>query len=216
MLIVIAIYVLIVMVVIGHLDFAEVTRVSNHVLSVAVEDFMGRAGYIAIVVAALMATSSAINATFYGTGRLAYIIARSGELPRELERTMRGQHLEGTLITALLALVIANSVPLEAIATMGSAGFLLLFMAVNLANVRLARETGARAWLSALAALSTAIALIVLCIEVDENPATRNHLWILLGMIVVSFGIELAYRGITGRRIHLVRKAGEMDTRVYQ
>jgi hypothetical protein len=35
---------------------------------------------------------------------------------------MRGQHLEGALITAALALVIANLVPLEAIATMGSAG----------------------------------------------------------------------------------------------
>jgi hypothetical protein len=120
---------------------------------------------------------------------------------------MRGQHLEGTLITAVVALVIANFVPLEAIATMGGAGFLLLFMAVNIARVRLARETGARAWISSLAALSTAVALAVLCVEVQENPATRNHLWILLGMILVSFKIELGYRGVTGRRIHLVRKA---------
>jgi len=37
---------------------------------------------------------------------------------------------------------LANFVPLEAIATMGSAGFLLLFMAVNIANLRLARNTG--------------------------------------------------------------------------
>jgi len=212
-LIVILIYVLIVMVVIGHLGFAEVAKVSDHVLSVAAEDIMGRAGYIAIVIAALMATSSAINATFYGTGRLAYIIARSGELPRQLERTMRGQHLEGTLITAALALVIANAVPLEAIATMGSAGFLLLFMAVNIAAVRLTRDTGGRAWISALAALSTTVALFVLCVEVDENPATRNHLWILLGMILVSFGIEVAYRGITGRRISLVRNSHKNDAR---
>jgi hypothetical protein len=209
-LIVIAIYVLIAMVVIGHLGFAEVAKSSDHVLSVAARDFMGGTGYIAIVIAALLATSSAINATFYGTGRLAYIIARSGELPKTLERTMRGQHLEGTLITAVLALVIANFVPLEAIATMGSAGFLLLFLAVNIAAVRLARETGGRAWISALAALSTAVALLVLCVEVDENPATRNHLWILLGMILVSFGIELVYRRITGRQIDLVNKGRDV------
>ena len=154
-----------------------------------------------------MATTSAINATFYSTGRLAYIIAKSGELPTELERPFRGQHLEGTLITAVLALVIANFVPLEAIATMGSAGFLLLFMAVNVANVRLARDTGSRAWISGLAALSTGIALVMLCVEVGENPATRNHLWILVGMLVVSFGIEVAYRGITGRRMRLTHDA---------
>jgi hypothetical protein len=53
--------------------------------------------------------------------------------------------------------------------------------------------------------------LIVLCVEVDENPPTRNHLWILLGMILVSFGIEVAYRGITGRWIHLVRNTHKND-----
>ena len=205
-LIVIAIYVLIVMVVVGHLSFTEVAKASDTALSVAAQDIMGRTGYIVIAIAALMATSSAINATFYSTGRLAYIVAKTGQLPKELERSLRGQHFEGTLITAALALVIANLVPLEAIATMGSAGFLLLFMAVNIANVRLARDTGSRIWISGLAALSTAIALIVLCVEVDENPATRNHLWILVGMILVSLGIEFAYRSITGRRIRLVQK----------
>jgi hypothetical protein len=90
---------------------------------------------------------------------------------------------------------------------MGSAGFLLIFMGVNVAGMRLARETGGRAWVCGLAALSTAIALIVLCVQVDENPATRNHLWILLGMILVSFAIELVYRRLTGRAINLIKNA---------
>jgi amino acid transporter len=206
-LIVIAFYVLIVTVVVGHLSFAEVAKSQDYALSAAAQDIMGRAGYIAIAIAALTATTSAINATFYSTGRLTYIIAKTGELPTELERSIRGQHIEGTLITATLALVIANFVPLEAIATMGSAGFLLLFMAVNIANVRLARDTGSRAWISGLAALSTGVALVVLCIEVDENPATRNHLWILVGMLAVSLATEVVYRRFTGRRIHLIRNA---------
>ncbi len=204
---VIAIYVLIAIVVVGHLSFPEVAKGSDRALSLAAHQFMGKTGFIAIAVAALMATSSAINATFYSTGRLAYIIAKTGELPGELERSIRGQHFEGTVITAALALVVANFVPLEAIATMGSAGFLLLFMAVNFANLRLARETGSRAWLSGLAAASTGVALIVLCVQVEENPATRNHLLILAGMIAASFGIEIAYRGITGRKLRLTRKA---------
>ena len=205
-LIVVLLYVLIAVVVVGHLDFAQVAKASDTALSVAAQDIMGRAGFIAIAVAALMATSSAINATFFGTGRLAYIIAKAGELPSELERTVRGQHFEGTLITAVLALAIAIFVPLEAIATMGSAGFLLLFMMVNVANLRLARETGSHAWLSALAALSTLVALVVLCLQVDENPATRRHLWILAGMLLTSFAIEIGYRGMTGRTIRLGRR----------
>jgi amino acid transporter len=202
---VIVLYFLIVTVVVGHLSFGEVAHVSDFALSVAARDFLGKPGFVAIAVAALLATSSAINATFYSTGRLAYQIARSGELPTELERSIRGEHLEGTLITAALALIVANFVPLDAIATMGSAGFLLLFMAVNVANLRLAQETRSRRWISALAATSTGVALCVLCVEVDENPATRNHLWILVGMIAVSFAIEIVYRRLTGRSIQLVR-----------
>jgi uncharacterized protein len=205
-LLVIIIYVLIVMVVIGHLSFAEVAKDSDRALSEAAQQFMGRSGFFAIAVAALLATSSAINATFYSTGRLTYIIAKSGQLPGELERSFRGQHLQGTLITALLAMLVANFVPLEAIATMGSAGFLLIFMAVNIANVRMARETGSRAWLSGLAAFSTGFALVVLCVQVDENPATRNHLWILAGMIVGSLAIEIVYRLLTRRKLHFLSK----------
>jgi hypothetical protein len=56
-----------------------------------------------------------------------------------------------------------------------------------------------------LTRLGTAVALAGLCIEVDDNPATRNHIWILLGIIVASHGIEPACRGSTGRRIQLVK-----------
>jgi len=206
-LIVIVLYVLIVTVVIGHMSFADVASNSDTALSAAGRAILGQPGYLAIVVAALLATTSAINATFYSTGRLAYIVAKTGELPPRFERTIRGEHAEGTLVCAVFALLVANFVPLEAIATMGSAGFLLIFMAVNLANVRLARETGSRAWISALAALCTGVALVVLCITVDENPATRRHLWILAGMIAGSLAIEIVFRGITGRRIHLHPRA---------
>jgi len=34
-------------------------------------------------------------------------------------------------------------------------------------------------------------------VNVEENPTTRNHLWILAGMIAVSMLIEGIYRGFT-------------------
>ena len=50
---------------------------------------------------------------------------------------------------------------------------------------------------------TTAVALIVLCVEVDKKLATRNHLCMLVGMITLSLGIEIHYRRIAGRKIHL-------------
>lgn len=155
-----------------------------------------------IAVAAMLATSSAINATFYGCGRLTYLIAKSGELPRELERNIHGQPLEGMGVFAILTLLIANFVPLNAIATMGSAGFLLIFMAVNFSNVRLAKQTKSRTWISWLACLACAFALIVLCFETAENPVSRWHLAILAGMVGGAWAIEVLYRSLTGVRFN--------------
>jgi len=200
---VIVFYVAIAAVVLGHLDFGQIAQHSDYVLSAAADAFLGRTGAILIIVAALLATSSAINATFYGSGRLTYLIAKSGELPVELERSIRDQPLEGMLLFAALTLLVANFLPLGAIATMGSAGFLIVFLAVNVANVRLARETGSRRWISALAAISCLVALVALCGHTLLNPSVRWHIWVLVAMLAMSIAIELAYRAATGRSIHL-------------
>ncbi len=199
-LIAIVLYILIAVVVLGHLDFKQIADHSDNALSVAAHSFMGPAGII-VTIAALLATSSAINATFYGAGRLTYTIAKSGELPKELERNIRGQPLEGMFIFAIIALILVNFLPLNAIATMGSAGFLLIFFAVNFANVRRAKETESHAWISMLGMAACAIALIALCWQVWRVDATRPHLWILAGMIAAAFTIELIYRAAAGRKI---------------
>lgn len=202
----IGLYVLIAIVSVGHMSFSEIAKVSDYVLADVAEQMVGVTGRVMIVIAAVLACGSAINATLYSSGRLTYIVARSGELPRELEREVFGLPLEGTIVFAVLSLILANFVPLGAIATMGSAGFLFIFMAVNVANVRLARETRSRRWISVLGAVSCAAALCILCLQVDENPATRNQLWILAAMVAVSFLIEVVYRAASGRTIHLRRR----------
>jgi amino acid transporter len=204
----IALYVAIAAVVVGHLDFPSIARHSDVVLSTAAEGFLGSAGGAMVVAAALLATSSAINATLYGSGRLAYLIARSGELPASLERSIHGQPLEGMIGFAVLTLLAVHFLPLSAIATMGSAGFLLIFFAVNVANVRLAADTGGHRWVSALAALTCAIAFAALCGNTWSDPARRWHLWVLAGLIAGSVAIELVYRLATGRvmRVHERRR----------
>lgn len=210
--IVIVLYLLISTVVVGHLTFGLVAAHSDYSLSEAASHFMGRTGSIMIIVAALLATSSAINATFYGAGRLTYLIAKTGELPAELERSIRGQPLEGMILFAVLTLGMANFIPLGAIATMGSAGFLLIFLAVNVANVRLSKETQSRRWISILAALACLIALVALCGVTVINAKTRWQILILVGLVVGSLVIELIYRAKTGRRIRLGHATSEQPS----
>lgn len=200
---VIIIYVLIAIVSVGHLDFSAIAAHSDATLSLAANAFMGPTGGIMIAIAAMLATSSAINATFYGSGRLTFLIAKTGQLPSELERDFHGQPLEGMILFAGLTLIVANFVPLSAIATMGSAGFLLIFLAVNVANCKLRRETGSKAWISLLGVLACAIALSALVLQTMMTAGQAWQVFVLLGMVVVSYLIEFVYRAVTGRSILL-------------
>lgn len=202
----IVLYVLIAVVTVGHLSFAEAAQASDHALADVADRLVGPVGHALIAVAAVLACGSAINATFYSSGRLTYTVARSGELPQELEREIRGLPLEGMIVFAVVGLILANFVPLDAIAAMGSAGFLFIFMGVNIANVRLAKETQSKRWISVLGALSCAAALVMMCIQVEENPHSRDQLWILVGMVAISLAIEVAYRSLSGRSIRVVKR----------
>ena len=64
----------------------------------------------------------------------------------------RSQRLERAGLIVFLTLV-ANLFDLSSISTMGSAGFLVIFAAVNAANAALARQTGSRRWISVLGAV---------------------------------------------------------------
>src|SRR5665811_2333203 len=99
-----------------------------------------------------LSTASAINATLYGSARLTYTIAKSRELPAGLEQRIWNEPLEGLFITAGSTILLANLLDLESISTMGSAGFLIIFAVVNVAEARTASERGSAAWISVVAA----------------------------------------------------------------
>lgn len=205
-LIVLAVYIGVAVAVLLHLPFAAIAAHRDAVLSSAASAVLGRTGAIGIIIAALAATASAINATFYGSGRLTYLIARYGELPAAFERDVHNQPVEGLVLFALLALVLVNGVPLSAIAALGSAGFLLVFAAVNLANLRLAGETRASRPLAALGFGACLAALAALCVQVISDPRTRWQIYALGALIGLSLATELLYRRVSGRSVHMGRR----------
>ncbi len=197
---VMALYVLVALVTVGNLPVDKIVAAKDYALAEAARPFLGQAGFTLIAVAAMLSTASAINATLYGSARLSYSIARSGELPAVLERKVWGQPVEGVLITAVLTLFTANVFDLTAISTMGSAGFLLIFAAVNAANALHASHTKSRAWISFIGAGACAAALGALIWQTART--SPGKLWVLVAMVALAVGIEGAYR-LAKREIHL-------------
>ncbi len=196
--IVIATYVLVAVVTVGALGFDQVRRASDHVLAAAARPALGGLGFVLVAVAALLSTSSAINATLYGTTRLSWSIARSGELPEVLDHKTWNRPIDGLLITTGLTLVVANAFDLSRIALMGSGAFLIVFAAVNAAAASTTRQR-ARRMLAVAGGATCVLALAALAIE----EASRDPAGVVIvgGLVGGSFAIEAIYRLLTHRRI---------------
>lgn len=197
---VIVLYVLVALVTVGNLSVDKIVAAKDYALAEAARPFLGQSGFTLIAVAAMLSTASAINATLYGAARLSYCIARDGELPEILERKVWGQPAEGLLITAALTLLVANVFDLTSISTLGSAGFLLIFAAVNVANARRAAHTKSLAWVSGLGAGACLGALGALIWHTATSEPAK--LWVLAAMVAIAVGIEGAYR-LAHREINL-------------
>jgi amino acid transporter len=198
---VIVLYVLVALVAVGNLPVERIVQAKDYALAEAARPSMGQTGFTLIAVAAMLSTASAINATLYGTARISYTIAKDGELPTQLEKKVWNEPVEGLLITALLTLVIANWFDLSRISIMGSAGFLLIFTAVNAANALQAKRTKSHPWISGAGVLACMGALAALLWQ--TLAVSPEQVWVLVGMVGAAVTIEGGYRGLKKRTIRL-------------
>lgn len=196
---VVLLYILVSAVTVASLPVSRIVAARDYALAESARPLLGSLGFFFITVAALLSTSSAINATLYGAARISYIIAKEGELPEIFEKKVWKRPVEGLLVTSLVTLLVANLFDLSSISMMGSAGFLLIFAAVNMANVRLHVKTSSRRWIPALGAIMCIGALAALLWHTAMVSALK--LWILACMIIIAFSLETVYRKITGRTI---------------
>lgn len=191
------IYVLVSLVVIGNLSLPEIIKAKDYALAEAAKPFLGTIGFKIMAIAALFSTSSAINATLYGGANVSYMVAKDGELPRFFERKVWNKSMEGLFITAGLVIIFTNLLNLERISMLGSASFLLIYGAVNIAHLRLKAATRAKLGILWVAIAGCFLSLaILLYFELKNSPIT---LVVLIFAILFSFATEWIYRNYTKR-----------------
>jgi len=204
---VIVLYVALSAVTVGSLSGTAIQAAEEYALAAAARPALGPLGFTMVGIAALMSTSSAINATIYGDARLAFVLAREGELPEVFERRVWCRPIGAVLATGLFALGIANLLDVTQIAIVASAGFLLIFTHVNLAAWKLSREIGSSRTVSILSTLASGAALVLLLVHASEdNPLA---LALIGGSWCACLIGELAYQRFARRSFSL----GEAGTR---
>ena len=198
--IVIAIYVMVSIGVIGNLALPQLFGARDYALAEAAKPFLGQFGFTLIAVAALFSTSSAVNATLFGAANVSYQVAKDGQLPKTFTNRIWGRNVEGLFITTGLVVVLVLGFDLAPIAMMGSAAFLLVYAAVNVAHLRVIGETGARRSIVVLS-LITCIVMFGFLLDYIVEHAPSAALVTLVASLALSFVIEAVYRKRTGRSI---------------
>ncbi|MDT5015879.1 MAG: hypothetical protein QOD39_2039, partial [Mycobacterium sp.] len=191
--IVVVVYVVISTIVVMVLSLQSMDANQGHVLSEAGAAVLGRVGFVIIAVAALLATASGVNATMYGDANLAFMVAKSGQLPNDFTRGMWRGGTVGMLVAAGFTALFVLFFPLSAVGSMASLAFLVVYGTVSAGHLRICRDTGAKRWLLVLAvALNLALFALLLGYTIHTGPAST---WItLIAVLVGSFVFEIVYR----------------------
>jgi amino acid transporter len=182
-------YVLISLGVFGTLSVEEAIGYGETAIAEAARPALGEAGFTMMAVAALLATASSVNATLYASGGLTAMLAGAGQFPTFFGRDSRlGPHA-GLLITAGLVLVVANTVDLSAIASVGSACSLMIFLLVGASGYRLRSETGAIGAIVLVGIAATAIVLVFFAIDTLRNAPETFAAIVVIALLAVVLDV---------------------------
>jgi amino acid transporter len=190
------IYVAIAVGVFGTLPVEQVIAAGATALAVAAQPTLGNAGYVLMSVTGLFATAGATNGGLYPAAGLCEQLASTGQFPPSMGRKIGGRAPMGLVLTAAGAVILTVGFGLTAIASIGSAAALLVFLLTTLAHFRVRSETGARLSLLLLAAATTGVAFLTFVVTtLDTEPAS---VWTLVAIILLSVALDFWWKRRAG------------------
>lgn len=191
-LIVSVIYVTLAIVGVGNLPLNELIKSEEYALAAAARPVLGESGVILVGIAALLATSSAINATAFGAARMMAEMAQEARMPGAFSFRNRADvpwMANVVLMTLALAFTVLGG--LEVIAAFSSMTFLLVSIGVSAANLKLREKTGSKMWLILLGLILMIVTLVLLIVHLAmERPST---LITILGIFAAVFAAEIIF-----------------------
>jgi amino acid transporter len=164
-------------------------------VDVARNFFVG--GGILILIGGLISTISAMNATIYSSSRVAFAMGRDRNFPGFFSKVHpKNQTPHWSILISLVIIVImAVSLPIEDVASAADIMFLLLFLQVNLAMIRLRKkradlDRGYRVPLYPYLTIAGILMLLFLAVYMFNYSLIAwivTLIWIGLGLLVFRF-----------------------------
>lgn len=188
----IILYVGLSLVVFGNLSLSKVIKYKETALAEAAMPIFGTIGFIIISIAALLSTSSSLNANMFSILNMSKQESKQGEISGLFIKKLWKQGTDGLLIIALIILLMANFLNLTAIASLGSLATLIVTMAVHIGHFRIIKKTKANKAGVLFAILSNLTAIVLFVIYIIQQGQTST-LFIISGVLLFCIVFEKFY-----------------------
>lgn len=196
-------YVAVALAVFGNLTAQEAIDAQDYALAKAALPVFGAAGFTIMALAALLSTSSAINASLYAATNVTYQLARLGELPSAFGKPIAHSR-QGLVFSSGAIIVMAVFFDLSSIAAIGAISTLLIHLIVHVGHLQLLKKTKASMVMVVMAIIVNLAAIILSGIYLSKTKP--DIIFWIVGFFAAVFVAEMALRLITGRvivkRIH--------------
>ncbi len=181
-------------------------------VNVARTFFVG--GGVMLLVGGLISTISALNATIYSSSRVAFAMGRDHNFPSFFSKVHPKNFTPqwAILISLVIVVIMAISLPIEDVASAADIMFLLLFLQVNIAMIRLRKkrkdlDRGFRAPLFPYLSIVGILMLLFLAIYMFKYSILAwivTIIWSAIGLFVYRFYASK-------REIEYIRKVRTLD-----
>ena len=196
-------YVAVALAVFGNLTAQEAIDAQDYALAKAALPVFGAAGFTIMALAALLSTSSAINASLYAATNVTYQLARLGELPSAFGKPIAHSR-QGLVFSSGAIIVMAVFFDLSSIAAIGAISTLLIHLIVHVGHLQLLKKTKASMVMVVMAIIVNLAAIILSGIYLSKTKP--DIIFWIVGFFAAVFVAEMVLRLITGRvivkRIH--------------
>lgn len=156
-------------------------------LATGAGDIMGNLGSNLVIVGAILATSSAINGTLFGSSRQMARIGDDGYLPSIISFRKNGIPTMAIIAMSMVASLLIGIGGLQLILEFGSITFLLVSLLMSIANFKIRKQTHSSTSVTLLSILGLSIGTgLILYYEWKTNP--EQLLFISILYIVLTLG----------------------------
>ena len=189
-------YIVVSLSVFGTLTVEEVVRYGETAIAEAARPTLGDAGFTMMAIAAMVGMAGSVVATLYASSGLTSMLAGVGQFPRLFGRDSQLGRYGGVLISAAAVLVVANLVDLSAIASVGSACSLMVFVLVGIAGYRLRSTTGANGAVIIAGVLATLVVLGFFAVDTFRDAPQTFTAIVVIALLAVA--LDAVWKRIRG------------------